>query len=94
MLAYEKEALAIIEALKCWRRYFLGSDMDMPFGYPRISILGSVHYGGGQVQRLEDDLKMKKEGSNMYSTRTLVNPNIVAYIKPDRDAPRAISEIS
>jgi hypothetical protein len=30
------------------------SDMDMPFGYPRISIPGLAHYGGGQVQGLED----------------------------------------
>jgi hypothetical protein len=27
MSAYEKEALAIIEALKCWRHYFLGSKL-------------------------------------------------------------------
>jgi hypothetical protein len=30
------------------------ADMDMPFGHPRISIPGPVHYGGGQVQGLED----------------------------------------
>jgi hypothetical protein len=48
--------------------------MDMPFGYPRISIPGPAHYGSGQVQGLEDDLETKKEGSNPYSTRTLVNP--------------------
>jgi hypothetical protein len=34
------------------------------------------------------DLEMKKEGSNLYSTRTLVNSSLVAYIKPGRDAPR------
>jgi hypothetical protein len=62
--------------------------MDMPFGYPQISIPGSAHYGGGQVQGLEDDLEMKKEGSNLYSTRTLVNSSPVAYIKPGRGAPR------
>jgi hypothetical protein len=28
------------------------------------------------------DLETKKEGSNPYSTRTLVNPSLVAYIKP------------
>jgi hypothetical protein len=49
-------------------------DEGMPFRYPRISIPGLAHYGGGQVQRLEDDLETKKEGSNPYSTRTLVKP--------------------
>jgi hypothetical protein len=48
--------------------------MDMPFGYPRISIPGPAHDGSGQVQGLEDDLETKKEGSNPYSTRTLVKP--------------------
>jgi hypothetical protein len=67
-------------------------DMDMPFGYPRISILGSAHYGSGQAQGLGDDLETKKEGSNPYSTRTLVNSSPVAYIKPGRDAPRGTSK--
>jgi hypothetical protein len=31
---------------------------------------------------------MKKEGSNPYSTRTLVNLSPVAYIKPGKGAPR------
>jgi hypothetical protein len=48
--------------------------MDMPFGYLRISIPGPAHYGGGELQGLEDDLETKKEGSNPYSTRTLVKP--------------------
>jgi hypothetical protein len=48
--------------------------MDMPFGYPQISIPGPAHYGGGLAQGLKDDLETKKEGSNPYSTRTLVNP--------------------
>jgi hypothetical protein len=56
----------------------------MPFGYPQISIPGPAHYGGGQVQGLEDDLETEKEGSNSYLTRTLVNPSLVAYIKPGR----------
>jgi hypothetical protein len=30
------------------------TDIDMPFGYLRISIPGPAHYGGGQVQGLED----------------------------------------
>jgi hypothetical protein len=38
------------------------------------------------------DLETKKEGSNPYSTRTLVNPSPVAYIKPGRGAPREISD--
>jgi hypothetical protein len=50
------------------------TDMDMPFGYSRISISGLAHYGSGQAQGLEDDLETKKEGSNLYSTRTLVKP--------------------
>jgi hypothetical protein len=49
-------------------------DMDMPFGYPRISIPGLTHYGGGLAQGLEYNLEMMKEGSNPYSTRTLVKP--------------------
>jgi hypothetical protein len=50
------------------------TDMDMPFGYPRISIPGPAYYGGRQVQGLEDDLEMKKGNSSSYSTRTLVKP--------------------
>jgi hypothetical protein len=38
------------------------------------------------------DLETKKEGSNTYSTRTLVKPSLVAYIKPGRDAPRNITQ--
>jgi hypothetical protein len=34
------------------------------------------------------DLETKKEGSNPYSTRTLVKPSLIAYIKPGRDDPR------
>jgi hypothetical protein len=30
------------------------ADMDMPFGYPQISIPGPAHYGGGLEQELED----------------------------------------
>jgi hypothetical protein len=50
------------------------TDVGMPYGYPRISIPGLAHYGSGQAQGLEDDLETKKEGSNLYSTRTLVKP--------------------
>jgi hypothetical protein len=32
------------------------------------------------------DLETKKEGSNLYSTRTLVNSSLVAYIKSGRGA--------
>jgi hypothetical protein len=63
----------------------------MPFGYPRIGIPGPAHYGGGLEQGLEDDLEAKKEGSNLYSTRTLVKPSLVAYIKPAMSVPREIS---
>jgi hypothetical protein len=34
------------------------------------------------------DLETKKEGSNPYSTRTLVNLSTVIYIKPGRGALR------
>jgi hypothetical protein len=60
----------------------------MSFGYPRISIPGLAHYGGGLEQGLKDDLETKKEGSNPYSTRILVNLSPVAYITPGRGAPR------
>jgi hypothetical protein len=64
----------------------------MPFGYPRISIPGLAHYGGGPAQGLDKiDLEIKKGNSNLYSTRTLVNPSLVVYIKPGRGAPREIS---
>jgi hypothetical protein len=44
-----------------------------------------------EVDKYKDskiDLETKKEGSNMYSIRTLVNLSPVAYIKPGRGAPR------
>jgi hypothetical protein len=63
--------------------------MDMPFGYPRISIPGPTHYGGGLEQGLDNiDLETKKEGSNPYSTRILINSCPVAYIKSGTGAPR------
>jgi hypothetical protein len=37
------------------------------------------------------DLETRKEGSNPYSTRTLINFSPVAYIKPGRGAPRGTS---
>jgi hypothetical protein len=39
--------------------------MGMPFGYPRISIPGPAHYGGGQVQGLKD-LLGDEEGKSKY----------------------------
>jgi hypothetical protein len=57
-----------------------------------ISIPDPGHYGSGQVQGLDKiDLETKKGNSNLYSTRTLVNPSMVAYIKPGRGALREIS---
>jgi hypothetical protein len=44
-----------------------------------------------EVDKYKDskiDLETKKEGSNPYSTRTLVNSSPVAYIKPGMGAPR------
>jgi hypothetical protein len=44
-----------------------------------------------EVDKYKDskiDLETKKEGSNLYSTRTLINPSLVTYIKPGRSAPR------
>jgi hypothetical protein len=64
----------------------------MPFGYLRISISGPTLYGGGPVHGLDKiDSETKKGNSNVYSTRTLVNLSLVAYIKPDRGAPRGTS---
>jgi hypothetical protein len=37
------------------------------------------------------DLETKKEDSNTYSTRILIKPSQVAYIKSGRGAPREIS---
>jgi hypothetical protein len=50
-----------------------------------------------EVDKYKDskiDLETKKEDSNTYSTRTLVKPSLVAYIKPDRGAPRERSKTS
>jgi hypothetical protein len=49
-----------------------------------------------EVDKYKDskiELETKKEGSNSYLTRKLVNSCLVAYIKPGRDAPRGISDI-
>jgi hypothetical protein len=48
-----------------------------------------------EVDKYKDskiDLEIKKEDSNTYSTRTLVNPSLVAYIKPGRGAPKNITQ--
>jgi hypothetical protein len=48
-----------------------------------------------EVDKYKDskiDLETKKEGSTPYLTRTLVNPSLVAYIKPNRAASREISD--
>jgi hypothetical protein len=37
----------------CYMEQYL-TDMGMPFGYPRISIPGLAHYGGGRAQGLKD----------------------------------------
>jgi hypothetical protein len=50
-----------------------------------------------EVDKYKDskiDLETKKEGSNPYSTRTLVKPSLVAYIKPGRGGPRGTSNTS
>jgi hypothetical protein len=39
------------------------------------------------------DFETKKEGSNPYSTRTLVNSSLVAYIKLGRGALREITQL-
>jgi hypothetical protein len=47
-----------------------------------------------EVDKYKDskiNLETKKEGSNTYSTRILVNSSPVAYIKPDRGVSREIS---
>jgi hypothetical protein len=67
-------------------------DVGMPFRYPRISISNLAHYFD-KYKDSKIDLETKKGKSNTYSTRTLVNPSLVAYIKPDRGAPRGTSDI-
>jgi hypothetical protein len=47
-----------------------------------------------EVDKYKDsktNLETKKEDSNIYSTRTLVNLSLVAYIKPGKGAPRGTS---
>jgi hypothetical protein len=42
-----------------------------------------------EVDKYKDskiDLEMKKEDSNTFSTKTLLNSSLVAYIKPGRGA--------
>jgi hypothetical protein len=38
------------------------------------------------------DLETKKEGSNIYSTRILIKPSLVAYIKSGRGTPRGTTK--
>jgi hypothetical protein len=50
-----------------------------------------------EVDKYKDskiDLQTKKEDSNPYSTKTLVNSCPVTYIKPGRGVPRRTSDIS
>jgi hypothetical protein len=50
-----------------------------------------------EVDKYKDSkiyLETKKEGSDTYSTRTLVKPSLVAYIKPGRGAPSGTSDNS
>jgi hypothetical protein len=50
-----------------------------------------------EVDKYKDSkiyLEMKKESPNTYSTRTLVKPSLVAYIKPGKGAPKEISHIA
>jgi hypothetical protein len=47
-----------------------------------------------EVNKYKDskiDLETKMEGSNLYSTRTLVKSSLVAYVKSGKGAPRGIS---
>jgi hypothetical protein len=47
-----------------------------------------------EVDKYKDskiNLETNKEDSNMHSTRTLVKPSLVAYIKPGKGAPRGIT---
>jgi hypothetical protein len=50
------------------------TDVGVPFGYPRISIPGPVIMEADKYKDSKINLEMKKEGSNPYSTRTLVKP--------------------
>jgi hypothetical protein len=49
-----------------------------------------------EVDKYKDskiDLEKKKDNSSTYSTRKLVNLNLIAYIKPGSSAPRGTSNI-
>jgi hypothetical protein len=48
-------------------------------------------YRAWPIKEVENYKDSKKEGSNPYSTRILVNSCPVAYIKPGRGAPRRIT---
>jgi hypothetical protein len=91
IIVHDRQCLCTVET------HFLysTSDVGMPFEYPWISIPASAYYKGRPTQGLNQidyiDLETKKGNSNMYSTRTLINPSLVAYIKPGRDAPRGTS---
>jgi hypothetical protein len=57
---------------------------------PDIAIPGADYQDGPAEgldkldPRVNIDSDYKKEDSNLYYTRTLVNPSLVAYIKPGR----------
>jgi hypothetical protein len=64
------------------------TDVGMPYGNPRIVYRVQPIMEVDKYKDSKIDLEAKKEGSNPYSTRTLVNLSLVAYIKPGRGAPR------
>jgi hypothetical protein len=64
--------------------------MDMPFGYPLYRVQPIKEVDKHKDSKI--DLETKKKDSNPYSTRTLVNLSVVAYIKPGRGAPRGITQ--
>jgi hypothetical protein len=65
--------------------------MGIPFRIPIIRLIMEVNLHKDST-RLNPhdyiDLETKKGNSNMYSTKTLVNSSLIAYIKPDRGTPR------
>jgi hypothetical protein len=73
-------------------------DVGMPFGHPQISIPGPTimevdRYKDSTKARSARNIDLEYKTKTLYSTRKLVNPSLVAYIKPDRGTHWDINKI-